>query len=149
MRTFRRFFRRSLADKILLVKATIIIVLVRLGMKFLRYQTLTRILDKSSKEGAQTHQDNPVVDRVVWAVSAASRHVPVDATCLPQALTAKVMLERRGKRGELRFGVVKDPMGELLGHAWLEIGGRVVIGETVGGPSYTTLQSALTKGWQG
>lgn len=142
---FRRFFLRSFADKILLVKATIIIVLVRLGMKLLRYQTLTRILDKTSKADTPTQQDDPVIDRVVWAVSAASKYVPVDATCLAQALTAKVMLERRGKRGALQFGVVKDPMGELLGHAWLEIDGRVVIGETVDGPPFTTLHLAYTK----
>ena len=145
MRTIRRFFFHSFADKILLVKATIIVVLVRLGLKLLRYQTLTTILDKTSKAKTPTQQDDAFIDRVVWAVSAASKFVPVDASCLTQALAAKAILDRRGIRGALRFGVVKDPEGELLGHAWLEIDGRVVIGDTGDGQSFTTLHPALTK----
>ena len=42
MRVIRRFFLHSFADKMLLVKATIVIVLVRLGIILLSYQTLTR-----------------------------------------------------------------------------------------------------------
>ncbi len=113
-------------------------------MKLMSYQTLTRILDKTSKADTPTQQDDAAIDKVVWAVSAASKYIPLNATCLPQALTAKVLLERRGKRGALRFGVIKDPMGELLGHAWLEIDGRVVIG-AMDGPSFTALQPVLTK----
>ncbi len=68
MRAFRRFFLRSLADKILLIRATIIIVLVRLGMKLLRYQTLTRILDKTSKADTPSQQDDSVIYRAGWVL---------------------------------------------------------------------------------
>lgn len=62
------------------------------------------------------------------AVRRASRLVP-GATCLPRALATRVMLERRGIPNALRFGVAKSAAGELEAHAWIEVDGRVVVGD--------------------
>jgi len=61
------------------------------------------------------------------AVRRSSRLVPA-ATCLPQALAARVMLERRGVPNELCIGVAKANAGMLEAHAWVEVGDTVVVG---------------------
>ena len=61
------------------------------------------------------------------AVRRSSGLVPV-ATCLPQALAARVMLERHAVPNELRFGVAKTSTGALEAHAWVEVDGAVIVG---------------------
>jgi hypothetical protein len=64
---------------------------------------------------------------IAIAVRRASRLVP-GATCLPQALATRAMLKRRGIVSELRIGVARDTRGDVQAHAWVEVAGRVVIG---------------------
>jgi hypothetical protein len=71
--------------------------------------------------------DPAAIDRVAWAVTAASRWVPA-ATCLTQALAAQVLLARCGLSGRLHIGVSKDARQRLVAHAWVESQGRVVVG---------------------
>ena len=60
---------------------------------------------------------------------AALRRWPADrATCLPQAVTAEALLMWGGRPVELRIGVIKTDHGSLVAHAWVESGGRVVVG---------------------
>ena len=71
---------------------------------------------------------------------AVARRVVPRASCLPQALAAEALLMRGGRRVELRIGVVKTERGRLVAHAWVESGGRVVVGELHEGLSrYTPL----------
>ena len=67
------------------------------------------------------------VQRIAWAVRAASKGVP-HATCLTQALAAQVLFARHAHAVDLRIGVAKGEAGGLEAHAWLEHGGRVVVG---------------------
>ena len=72
-------------------------------------------------------------DQIAWAVRAAARYVPA-ANCLPQAIVAKQLLEEQGYQPVLRIGV--QPPGlraaedlSLKAHAWVEAGGRIVLGD--------------------
>ena len=67
------------------------------------------------------------VEKIAWAVRAASKGVP-HATCLTQALAAQVLFSRYRHAADLKIGVAKGDAGGLEAHAWLEHGGRVVIG---------------------
>jgi hypothetical protein len=64
------------------------------------------------------------------AVTVAARNVPWNAVCLPQAMAAKAMLARRGQGSALHLGASRDDGGGLTAHAWLEVGGEIVVGET-------------------
>jgi len=66
---------------------------------------------------------------IVWAVEAASRRVP-RATCLTQALAAKLLLRAVGQNAQLRLGVAHNPDGSFRAHAWLEHAGRPILGGT-------------------
>lgn len=63
--------------------------------------------------------------QVIWAVRLASRYVP-RATCLTQALTAQMLLNGSGIDSRLQIGVARAAGFEA--HAWVECGGRVVVG---------------------
>lgn len=66
---------------------------------------------------------------VGWAVTRSARYVPFRAVCLPQAIAAKAMLQRRGVSSVMHFGVEKAPgNAPMLAHAWLDLGGIEVTG---------------------
>ena len=67
------------------------------------------------------------MEKIAWAVRAASKGVP-RATCLTQALAAQVLFARHAHAVDLKIGVAKGDAGGLEAHAWLEHGGRVVVG---------------------
>jgi hypothetical protein len=78
--------------------------------------------------------------RVAWAVTHAARIVP-GASCLTQALAADVLLRRAGERPELCFGVALGA-GDFEAHAWLELDGRVLVGEA-GLDRFTPLATSI------
>jgi hypothetical protein len=77
-------------------------------------------------------------ERVAGAVEAAARYVP-RATCLTRALTAQVMLRRRGREALLRVGLRRGEDG-VEGHAWLESDGLVVLGGAIDLARYERLE---------
>jgi Transglutaminase-like superfamily len=50
------------------------------------------------------------------------------SSCLPQALVFEFLLVRRGFRPLLNLGVAHDRAAGWQAHAWVELGGRVVLG---------------------
>jgi hypothetical protein len=70
----------------------------------------------------------PVPERIAWAVHHAQRVIP-RATCLPQALAAESLLAWASHPSTLRIGVIKTDQGQLEAHAWVESGGRIIVGE--------------------
>ena len=68
---------------------------------------------------------------IQWAIKSAAYRVPWQAVCLPQAMTAKWMLNFRGQTSKLLLGLRPDPENnnKLAAHAWLECGSDIVIGE--------------------
>jgi Transglutaminase-like superfamily len=63
------------------------------------------------------------------AVVQALPRFALQAPCLPAALAALQMLRRRGVAGILRLGVQRDG-ASLLAHAWAEVDGKAVVGQT-------------------
>ena len=79
--------------------------------------------------------------QIVWSVEAAARVVPGAKSCLPQALAAQSLLLRHGFPSELKIGVARDGAGIFKAHAWVEIGGEVLIGKAET-PDYQVLSAA-------
>lgn len=72
------------------------------------------------------------IARVAFAIPRAAARVPWRATCLVQALAAKRWLERLGVASRLKLGARKTGEQALDAHAWLEAGGRIVVGGDIG-----------------
>jgi hypothetical protein len=78
--------------------------------------------------------EKATTEKIGWAISVAKRFVP-KGDCLPQALAAESLLMKNGYPAELRIGVVKTDRGGLEAHAWVESGGRLVVGDLTQGLS--------------
>jgi hypothetical protein len=129
MGPLRNFLRLPGSDRRLFVKATLLLEAISLGMWLFSFPTLRRLLARFSRAstGPQRAQALPV-GKVVWAVETASRHLPGGKTCLTQALAAQTLLARDGHPATLRIGVLRGEEEQFQAHAWVESGGKAVIG---------------------
>lgn len=143
VRRIRKLWSLRGPQRRLLLAAGGTVVLVRIGLWVLPFRRLQALVAR--RPGGTPHPQRPhSADDIAWAVSAAARMVP-RASCLTQALAAKRLLERAGHSGELRIGVGKDESGAIIAHAWIEQGGRVLVGAH-GVEQYTPLPSLSRDG---
>ncbi len=129
MKRLRKFNSLTSGDHRLLLGTFVWLGLVRLGLWLLPFGTWRRLLASVSRANpVGAKQGSPTAGKIVWAVDAASRYMPGGAKCLARALTAQVLMSRRGYSPQLRIGVAKGEEGQLEAHAWVESQGQVVIG---------------------
>ncbi|CAN5861928.1 hypothetical protein BH24DEI2_BH24DEI2_23200 [soil metagenome] len=115
------FFARSAGEQRLLLEALFTLASVRLGLSLLPFGVLSHLVQRPVRKTS-----NVELRAVTSALAAAGRYVP-QATCLVKALAGQRLLAAHGHTGRLRLGVRKDG-AHLQAHAWLEHGGRVVVG---------------------
>ena len=107
----------------LFLRALVAVTAFRAALTVLPFRRTRQLAAR--EHGRTTPHATP--DDLAWAVSAAARRVP-GATCLTQALALQALLRREGHDATLKLGVARGELGALEAHAWLESGGRVVIG---------------------
>jgi hypothetical protein len=130
MRAFAAFLALGGCDRMLMLRAFAALATVRIALALLPLERL-----RAWARQMRSVQGHPV-DRIVWAVSAASRRMP-GATCLVSAFALQRLLAREGHASDLHIGVAKR--GEALAaHAWVVCEGRTLIGE-YDGEDYTHL----------
>ena len=137
MPKLRRFLDLTSQERWLVLKALVLTGTVRLGLSILPFRYLLRLLERTSQPvSAARCVGAPLsVERTVWAVSAASRFIP-GASCLTQALTARLLLTRVGYPAKLEIGVAHNKQGKLEAHAWVEVNGQTVIGDLADLPRF-------------
>ncbi len=117
------------SERILLVKAALILSGIGLGLRMIPFASIRRLvtgLSEPPRSSGRANRFSP--DKIAWAVTTASRHVPGAHKCLSQALAVRLLLGRQGYPASLRIGVAKSEEGWLQAHAWVESGGEVVVG---------------------
>ena len=127
MGPIRKLWRLSAADRSLLLQTAVWLCATRVGLWLLPLRLVRRLLARAARSPRRPRGAPVTQGRIVWAVSVARRMVPY-ASCLPQALVTESLLTRDGYPAELRIGVKKTAAGRLVAHAWVESGGRVVLG---------------------
>jgi hypothetical protein len=83
--------------------------------------------EESARKNASLSAAGAVLEHVAQAVATAARLV-AGASCLEQAMAGFVMLRRRGVGAVVRLGVAKAGERRLHAHAWLDCGGRRIVG---------------------
>lgn len=139
----RNLNRATLAptDLRLLIQAGCLLTVVRLGLWFLPFPTLQRLLDAFGRtHAAQRGVPALPVEKIGWIVSAASRCIP-RATCLTQALVAKTLLCRYGHTARMCIGVAMSHTNRLDAHAWVESNGQIIVGGSGSRSRYKPLSS--------
>ena len=112
-----------------MVKATLLLHMISVGMWLLPFPALRRLVTWIANIPlGRRRMERVPANRVAWAVEAASQHLTGGKTCLNQALAAQMLLTRRGHPATVRIGAVRDEGGEFEAHAWVESRGEVVIG---------------------
>ncbi len=134
-----KFVRLDRRDRALVTVAARRLALTWIGLRSAGFNALKRRASRVAAPDPRSHAwcgppprwsvSRPTVERISWAVRAASRFVPGASNCLVRALATQSLLGRFGYRSDLRIGVRKAADGGLAAHAWLESGGAVVIGE--------------------
>jgi transglutaminase superfamily protein len=138
MRRLRKLLRLTPADRWLLLRAALAVGAIRLGLSVLPFRTVRRLLARGARARTPSEAaERTSAERVVWAVTVASRHV-ARATCLTQALAVELLLRRQGYPAHLRIGVGRAGDTGIEAHAWVESQGRIVIGGS-GQGRYTPL----------
>jgi len=140
MRRIRRFLTLAPGERGLLLRALWRLSATCLKLHLLPEKRWQRLLQASPKTSGRTPRFSE--QQVAWAVRAAARYVPA-ANCLPQAIVAKQLLEEHGYQPVLRIGVQRPNESGLKAHAWVDIAGRVVIGDD--GREYETLSAGAAR----
>jgi hypothetical protein len=138
LKRFVQFLRLSSGDKNLLIRIALWLCAIRLGLWFLPFRNLCRLLNRWVLANNRQTADESSVKKVVWGVRKVSRYVPA-ASCLTQALVTWVFLRARGQCADLRIGVAKDAQGQLEAHAWVKIGSTIVVGKQSNHARYSEL----------
>jgi hypothetical protein len=119
--------------------AALLLGVTRLGLWLLPFRRLLRLRAfMSHKVVVGPALDHATIDRVAWAVEVAGRHMPT-TTCLSQALVTQMLLGRLGYPSSLCIGVARDAVGQFEAHAWIECGGKIVMGDWEDLSRYTVL----------
>ena len=135
-RVWRAFRRQPGHRRALVMEATLWLALSRIALLAMPFRTLAARFGTVSAPGGQaagkdapqlTQAQREAAREVGWAVTRAARHVPFRAVCLPQAIAAKAMLNRRGIANVMHFGIDRSSPA-LRAHAWLDTAGVEVTG---------------------
>lgn len=132
MRLLRKIARLDPSDRLLLAEAALVVPIVRMALTILPFRLVHRGIAAATRFLRRPAPATRTQDRITWAVMVVAVRVP-GASCLTQALAATLLLVRHGHAATLRVGVAKNDDGTLRAHAWLESGGRAILGEPAPG----------------
>jgi Transglutaminase-like superfamily len=126
MKLFRQFAALTPRERSLLLRAVILVAVVRLALWTTPFRAVRKLLAKRPAVSAKLAA--VPVKRLSWAVQAAARRIPA-ASCLTQALALQHLLARAGHLAELHIGVAKDAARGFQSHAWVEYRGQILLGD--------------------
>jgi hypothetical protein len=144
-RSLHRFLRRPWRECLLLSEALTCLGLARVATLLLPFRWLMPLLGQQQHETPMTDTPScrPTLRAVARAIASASRHAPWESACLVQAVTAKLMLKRRGIPSTLYLGVARED-DRLTAHAWLR-SGYVVLTGGAGRQRFTVISTFAEK----
>lgn len=124
MRRVAAFLALPRADRRLALEAIATLAAARVALHLV---AIERLRAWAGRVTPGTRPAEKPIERIVWAVGAASRLLP-RTSCLASALALQRVLSREGHESDLHIGVAKQ--GEKFSaHAWLACEGRILVGE--------------------
>src|SRR5437879_1946885 len=121
MRRLKRFAKLTGAERIVLLRALLVVGMARAALWLLPVAAVRKVVGWAAAGIAGYSRP-----QLIWAVRATSRCLP-GATCLTQALAAQALLARSGYASQVEIGVNKDD-ARFRAHAWLVCQGEIVLG---------------------
>jgi hypothetical protein len=118
-----KFWCLPLSDEQQIFSILLTIIFVRIALSCVGYNRL-----KKNIPPAYHAAPLDVLRKFGRLVPSLARFVP-GASCLTQAVTAQLLLARRGYRSDMRVGERQDEAGKISAHAWLLAQGQIVLGD--------------------
>jgi hypothetical protein len=122
-----KFLGLPAEEQCLLMNALVVVAGVRLRLALLPFRAGKSYCRQRKTEAKSSCSP----ERVAWAVDQAGRFLG-NATCLARAVAGQIMLARCGFSSRVSIGVTaaepRGAEGSLIAHAWLEFGGRILLG---------------------
>lgn len=126
------FLRLGLRQQVRLAEAAFWLALAWSALRLLPFRWIARYLGDYRRESdvRERPEDLGRLSQVLLAIRVVSGNLPIQCTCLVQAMAGQWMLRRRGVSGTVYLGVARDrETGELTAHAWLRSGERIITGK--------------------
>ena len=122
-----RFLGWPYPKKKLLLQVFFLVARIRICLWLIPSKTLNGYISTSELPQKDQTSDWDMVHELVDYVRFCSRFVPY-ATCLTQALATRSMLRRMGQNCLMKIGIDKNQNQKFLAHAWIEVDGKIIIG---------------------
>lgn len=129
MSLLRKYFSSPRKDKILLLKAFGISLVVKIVVFICPLRWYSKYLDNSGRTFSDVTHREELIKSITRAVRRTSRYAPWKTKCLVDAITAKVLLQWHGIPSTLFLGVHKDKGKKLTAHAWLKCDDKFITGK--------------------
>jgi hypothetical protein len=134
----RRFGRLGRAERSAIVRATILLVAVRIALAVAPFTAVLRFAARPAGRG-QSRSSLHRLHMMVWAVDVVGNRLFPRNPCLVQALVVQRLFIAAGQPAELRIGVRREGASRIAAHAWVENAGTIVIGGRSRIDEYTPL----------
>jgi hypothetical protein len=126
----RRFLGLDRDQQVAVARTTALLLAARVALRTIPFRRVLRFVGQrpTGPTPPISPLEDPGVQRTLWALEAVGNRLFPRNPCLTQAVVAQRLLLRRGWPAELRIGVRKGETSALEAHAWVESGGKVVMG---------------------
>jgi len=115
---------------LLIIEAYFFMICSKIALSLLSFKWVAGfmgdLMEESSEEDNYKKEELKVISD---AIQIADRNIPMKTECYVQALTARLMINRRNQESTIYIGVMKNQDGETKGHAWLRSGQFIVTGK--------------------
>jgi Transglutaminase-like superfamily len=126
-KSFKTFFRLSIAEQGWLIGAAFYLLFASIALKRFPLRRTQQLLMRLG-QGVRFSASPLTLTRALWATEMATPYLPRGSNCFVRALALQTLLSHRGFVTQLYVGFA--PKAETMeGHAWLEYDNKVLVGE--------------------
>ena len=120
---------KELIDYLFFIEAWCLLHLSKLVIIFMPFRKIASRMGSLQVESTHDLLSTEISIKIEHAVRRASRYTLHESKCYDQALTAKALLGQSGLPATIYFGLAKESDNQLIAHAWVRCGERVISGK--------------------
>lgn len=131
MKRIKKFILLPWEYKVISVEALIITAVARFIILVVPFRYLAGKIGKPMTETPYQMDSAKLIKgtQIAGIINTIAKVTPWKSNCLVKALSCQFMLRRRKIPSTLYLGVAKEKNGEILAHAWLRCGNRILTGK--------------------